>query len=236
MAETGKLSLPLIAAAQAQKHVTVNEALTRLDGLVQLRLTTVGQAAPPGAPAEGEVHAVGSGATGDWVGEDGRLALFVNGGWVFLTPDVGWRGWLEAEGTTAVFDGAAWSAGVGAVSLNGAAFVQRTVEVDHSVSSGSVSTVSGALPQDSVVYGVTGRVLSAIGGAASFKIGVAGSDNRYGSGFGTAAGSWTRGLTGTPLAYYSDEDLILSAEGGAFDGTGSVRLAVHFAELTLPRA
>ena len=38
MADTTNLTLPLLAASQAQKHVTVNEALTRLDGMVQLTL------------------------------------------------------------------------------------------------------------------------------------------------------------------------------------------------------
>ncbi|MDJ1017900.1 MAG: hypothetical protein QNJ35_15435 [Paracoccaceae bacterium] len=45
-----------------------------------------------------------------------------------------------------------------------------------------------------------------------------------------------RGLTGTPLTYYADTNLVLTAGGGSFDGSGSVRLAVHYAELTLPRA
>ena len=33
---TARLGLPLLQPAQAQKHVTVNEALMRLDGLVNL--------------------------------------------------------------------------------------------------------------------------------------------------------------------------------------------------------
>ncbi len=36
--ETTQLKLPLLQASQAQKHVTVNAALMRLDGLAQLRL------------------------------------------------------------------------------------------------------------------------------------------------------------------------------------------------------
>jgi hypothetical protein len=36
MTETANLALPLVQPAQAQKHVTVNEALARLDGLTQL--------------------------------------------------------------------------------------------------------------------------------------------------------------------------------------------------------
>ena len=36
MARTAQLDLPLVMPAQAQKHVTVNEALARLDAAAQL--------------------------------------------------------------------------------------------------------------------------------------------------------------------------------------------------------
>lgn len=236
MTETNRLGLPLLAPAQAQKHVTVNEAFARLDALVQLSLTSVGGTVPPVSPAEGAVHGVGTGATGDWAGQDGALAVFQNGGWAFVVPAAGWRGWSVAAGTGVTHDGAGWIEGAGAISGNGAAFVHRTVEIDHAVGAGATSAIAGALPADAIVYGVTGRVLTTIGGAATMEIGVAGSTNRYGSGIGTGAGAWARGITGSPLAYYGATDLLLTAAGGAFDGTGTFRVAVHFAELTLPRA
>jgi hypothetical protein len=41
-------------AAQAQKHVTVNEALRLLDGLVQLAVLDRHLTAPPASPADGD--------------------------------------------------------------------------------------------------------------------------------------------------------------------------------------
>lgn len=234
MPDTVKLGLPLIAPAQAQKHVTVNESLTRLDALVQLSLGSLEETVPPLSPTEGDVHSVGPGATGDWAGEDGRLAVFANGGWVFVTPRPGWQGW--SGGARVQFDGIGWVEGAGTLSPHGAGFVHRTMETDHAVQSGGTSLIAGILPENVVVYGVTGRVLSDIGGATGFEIGVAGSSDRYGSGVGTEAGAWLRGLTGAPLTYYAATDLLLTALGGSFDGTGTLRVAVHFAELTLPRA
>ncbi len=38
MSETYQFKLALLEAAQAQKHVTVNEAFARLDALAQLRV------------------------------------------------------------------------------------------------------------------------------------------------------------------------------------------------------
>jgi hypothetical protein len=236
MAETSNLGLPLVAPAQAQKHVTVNESFLRLDALTHLVLQTVGNFAPPVTSVEGDAHAVGSGATGLWAGQGGTVAIYQNGGWAFVTPVAGWKGWSAASGTSVTFDGAEWIEGAGALFANGAGFVHRTIEVDHAISSGAVSIISALIPANTSVYGVTGRVLSDIGGASSFEIGVSGSANRYGGGIGTGTGAWARGLTSSPLAYYSDTDLVLSATGGNFDGTGTLRLAVHLAELKLPRA
>ena len=236
MPNTNRLELPLLAPSQSQKHVTVNEALARLDALTQLALTSIGAATPPVSPTEGEAHGVGAGATGDWAGQDGNVALFLNGGWAFLTPAAGWQGWSEADGSRVACDGAEWIAGAGSFSANGAGFVHRTIEIDHSVASGATSSLTAMLPAGCIVYGITGRVISAIGGVSSLEIGVSGSASRYGSGIGTAAGSWARGITGSPLAYFADTDLILGAEGGTFDGSGVIRLAAHVAELTLPRA
>jgi len=51
---TPNLALPELIAAQAQKHVTVNEALRALDALVQLAVLDRDLTAPPGSPAEGQ--------------------------------------------------------------------------------------------------------------------------------------------------------------------------------------
>jgi hypothetical protein len=50
MSETTHLLLPYLAAAQAQKHVTHNEALRLLDGLVQLAVLDRTAPRPPEAP------------------------------------------------------------------------------------------------------------------------------------------------------------------------------------------
>jgi hypothetical protein len=80
------LQLPFLQPSQAQKHVTHNTALERLDILVQLRLLEVAAITPPAVPVEGQIFALGSGATGDWAGHDGELAIYLNGGWIFEPP------------------------------------------------------------------------------------------------------------------------------------------------------
>lgn len=236
MVETTTLGLPLLTGNQAQKHLTVNEALQRIDALAQISLQSKDQTTPPAAAVEGQVWAVPNGAEGAWTSQEGRLALWLGGGWLFVAPGTGWTAFILDLGNRATFDGAEWVAGLGSATLHGSGFVQCSVEIDHELTSGVSSVVVAALPANSVVYGITGRVVSTIGGAVAMEIGVTESMTRYGSGIGTTEGSWARGITGSPIAYYSPTDLILTASGGSFDGTGIFRLAVHYVELTLPRA
>ena len=98
---TTHLLLPYILAAQAQKHVTHNEALRLLDGLVQLSVLDRDLTAPPGSPADGDRYIVASGATGDWAGWDLNVALWTDGVWLRLPPRTGWRVWIEDEGMSA---------------------------------------------------------------------------------------------------------------------------------------
>ena len=116
---TPKLHLPLIAAQQAQKHVTHNEALTTLDALVQASVKDRDLNAPPASPVEGDIYIVAASASGDWAGHEGELAEFRNGGWVFHAPREGWRVWVEDEDKLLAFDAAAWVNVTGGVqSLN----------------------------------------------------------------------------------------------------------------------
>jgi hypothetical protein len=102
------LALPYIDAAQAQKHVTHNEAMQLLDGLVHLSVAARNQAAPPAQPAEGQRFLVATGATGSFTGKDLQIATYLSGAWVFLVPRAGWRAFVEAESLLLIYDGASW--------------------------------------------------------------------------------------------------------------------------------
>lgn len=102
------LSLPLILPAQAQKHVTHNEALRLLDVMVQLAVKSRALATPPASPVLGDRYIVPVVASGVWAGQAGRIALYESGAWQFFAPLKGWQAWVEAEAAMAVFDGAVW--------------------------------------------------------------------------------------------------------------------------------
>jgi hypothetical protein len=87
---TPRYFLPLLFSGQAQKEFYVNEAHALTDAL--LHAACEGEAAdPPAAPAEGEGWLVGTGATGAWAGQDGKLASFQAGNWLFAVPNDGMR-------------------------------------------------------------------------------------------------------------------------------------------------
>ena len=72
MDETPNLALPYIVAAQAQKHVTHNEAIRALDAVVQIGALDRDLAAPPGSPANGDRYIVAPSASGAWLGKVGQ--------------------------------------------------------------------------------------------------------------------------------------------------------------------
>jgi Protein of unknown function (DUF2793) len=115
MSNTPNLSLPYLAAGQAQKHVTLNESLRMLDAIVQLAVASRGVTAPPATPANGQSHIVPSGATGLWSGQAGRIAAFQDGGWIFYPPVEGWTAWVRDEDKLYAFDGAGWIVASGAI-------------------------------------------------------------------------------------------------------------------------
>ncbi|WP_019955866.1 DUF2793 domain-containing protein [Yoonia vestfoldensis] len=107
--QSPRLSLPFILPAQAQKHVTHNEAIELLDLIVQLTLVSVSQTTPPAAPAEGQAWGVPSGATGDWAGQDSMIATWRGGGWLFVAPQDGWVAWVTDAAALSVRADGIWT-------------------------------------------------------------------------------------------------------------------------------
>ena len=111
MADTDRLALPLLTAAQAQKEVTHNEALAVLDVAVQAVVVSIAPSAVPVAPITGQCWIVGAAATGAWAGRDGAIAAWTSGGWRFIAPFEGMSVWSLADATTARRSATAWITG-----------------------------------------------------------------------------------------------------------------------------
>ncbi len=244
---TPNLALPFLAAAQAQKHVTVNEALARLDGLVQLTVKNRDLTVPPASPAEGERYIVAAGATGAWAGWDGEVALFTGGAWFRLSPQEGWRVWVEDEGALLVRMGGAWlklDVALGLLVRGPAVEVARGpsgssigLHVDEELLSGlSGASVTStiAIPDRAIVLAVSTRTVTAISGATFWDCGIAGEPAKFGGSLGVEAGSTNVGVIG-PQAFYAPTPIVLTANGGNFTG-GDVRIAIQYLLPTAPVA
>jgi hypothetical protein len=236
MSSTAQFALPLVMPAQAQKHVTVNEALARLDAVAQLRVVSSSVTVPPAEARDGESYIVPIGAADVWTGNEQRIAVFSNGGWVFIEPRIGWRAWDLGAGGPRTFDGSDWVLDAQAVGASGAATLWKVMEFEHQVAPGASNSTSVPIPAGSVVFAVTGRVVDALlgPGLGSWRLGVAGSNDRYGAGLGVMAGAYAHGITGSPVTYYAPTPLVITGEGGALSG-GTIRLAVHMMQFRPPR-
>lgn len=105
---TDILGLPTLAAAQAQKHVTMNEALIALDHLAQIGVIEVGLDTPPGSPSDGDRYIIGGSPTGAWAGQADKLTALEDGAWRFYSPFEGLQVWASDDNITYVYDGTDW--------------------------------------------------------------------------------------------------------------------------------
>lgn len=103
-----RLSLPFLAAGQAQKEISHNEALQLLDLLVQPVALSADLSTPPASPAEGECWIVGPSPDGLWAGQTGCITQWTAAGWRFAAPATGWRCHVADRGAVMIHDGSAW--------------------------------------------------------------------------------------------------------------------------------
>lgn len=232
MSETTRLDLPLLAAAQAQKHVTHNEALLRLDALSHPAVQSRDLTAPPAA-SEGQLFLVAPGATAEWAGRDGQVAELRNGAWEFYPPFDGLSLHILSEGIGLSYLSGSWHEADGVWSAQrilargsfGAQSEHRVIEAELSSLSGAYVETTAIIPNRAIVFCVSTRTSEAVTGAASYDCGLSGESSKFGGSLGVSAGSSNLGVIG-PTAFYADTPVRLTANGADFSG-GTVRLAVH---------
>jgi microcystin-dependent protein len=128
---TDNLQLPYVAAAQAQKHVTHNEALRKLDTLVQLAVLDSTLTEPPASPGAGDRYIVAASGTDDWAGHDGEVATWVDGLWEFATPGEGWLAFDLAAEALLVFLAGTWAPAAAAPSPTDQLGVNTTADTTN---------------------------------------------------------------------------------------------------------
>ncbi len=112
MDTTSNLNLPVLAPAQALKHITHNEAIRGLDRLVHLQVAGI-LSVPPSGWRDGDIEAetrfiIGKNAQNEWVGHEGDIVVLEEDKWVFLTPQTGWLCWNTQDSSLRVREANAW--------------------------------------------------------------------------------------------------------------------------------
>ena len=237
--QTEKLSLPYLVPEQAQKHVTINEAFSRLDLLVQMQVKEKDKNLAPVTPAECDGYIIGSSPSGDWAQHAGKLAFYQDKKWVFLTPQNGWRVWNSSDATLYVQHAGSWqsvSGGVATSAQNASTSPDFYVEeIDHTIIAGASNDTALTIPNKTTVLAITGRVLTVLGGARTWKLGVAGSEDRYGNQIGYQKDSTVIGVSSSPVTYYADTPVKLTPTSGQFS-SGKIRLKIYAMKFALPEA
>ncbi len=196
---TLNLGLPYIAAGQAQKHVTHNDALDLADALINLTVLSRVVNAPPATPLNGARYLLPATPTGAFAGQGGNIAVYQNGGWRYIVPKTGWRTYIIDEQIIVAFNGTTWNAlqsasispsarlenmlgyGIGttfdtanplSVKLNGALFTALTTGSGGTGDLRLTLNKSTALNTVSQLYqtGFSGRAETGLAGDDSYRI------------------------------------------------------------------
>jgi hypothetical protein len=112
MSNSTNLTLPFLTLGQAQKHVTVNESLLRLDALVQLAVVSATTTTEPGSPSDGQIYILPTGKTGTHWGAmaNNALAYYRDGVWEEITPREGFVAYVKDTDLIRSYSGSSWTA------------------------------------------------------------------------------------------------------------------------------
>lgn len=214
------LLLPYIMAAQAQKHVTHNEAIRALDALLQIAVADRDLAGPPDSPADGARYIVATSPTGGWSGKQGQIAAWQDGAWAFYPPREGWIAWISDEDMLVAWSGSAWVAAGGvdpAAGLQNLTMlgVNATADTTNRLSVASAATLLNhagdghQLKINKAAAGSTASLLFQTGFSGRAEIGTTGTDQFEFKVSGDGA-AWY-----TPLQVLPSGCVAQTADGGA---------------------
>ncbi|WP_299309869.1 DUF2793 domain-containing protein [uncultured Croceicoccus sp.] len=101
---TPRFAFPMLYAAQAQKEYFVNEALSRVDALMQCVVEGIASS-EPATPQNGQNWIVANAASGAFQGQDGKIACRQQGQWLFAAPSPAMLVFDRTLGKQRRFDG-----------------------------------------------------------------------------------------------------------------------------------
>ncbi len=235
---TGRLKLPYIMQAQAQKEVTHNQALNILDVLVNTVVQSIIDT-PPDKVNESDIYIVGDNPQGIFDGNANHLAQFSEGGWSFYQP-LNYMEVMVIEQTQKfTFVNNAWVPidSVGSTASSSSKVNQKNNENNTLLEikqwqedleiKGKIVTSKNVIPHHSLVIAVNIWVTEEVSGTPSFAIGVKDDPSRYGDKLKANKDTTNIGMTYHPITYYYDTPITIMPNQMEFKG-GVVRISVQY--------
>lgn len=150
MTVSNRLGITEMAETQNNREATVNEAIAKLEaGATCFAVISIGDTAPPGSPAEGDLYVLGASPTGAWSGQGKHVTVYYNAAWFFLPPIEGALAYAQDDNAYYFYDGSAWSLFAGGGGGGVGDVVGPASAVDSNIA--LFNTTTGKLIKDSGV-------------------------------------------------------------------------------------
>lgn len=126
------------------------------------------------------------------------------------------------------------------VGPNGETTNSKIASTEIGAAVGATITAVGLIPDGALVLGVSTRITADLGvssGTTGYAVGDGVDPNRWGDIVGTVAGTTSNNSNATNTAvnlFIAANNVVLTAAGGNFDGTGTVRISVHYIDISAP--
>ena len=148
---TPNAGIPYVPENTADPAAGLNLSLNVIDALLQTSVIDMGLTEPPASPSDGDLHIVGTSATGEWEGQDDNLARYVEEGdfWQFYEAGESAHVILNRDDNSIyAWNGSAWiaAAGLPDAPSDGTGYVRKDaqwVPESGGGGGGSVDSVNG---------------------------------------------------------------------------------------------
>lgn len=238
---TPTLNLPFILPSQAQKHVTVNESLSLIDGLVQMSLKDINISQAPELAQNGDAYMISSDPIGDWASFAGHIALWSEGQWLYVRPQDGWTAWIEPLNGLHVFDHGTWAplaiqgrSGQSVLDENGRLTSRLMPGLDifsqltacPLSATATQSQESGAyIPSHHLLIGVRAVVSTALSDGVKWSLGDGVTANKFATSMDAAVGVEALAFCDPPRVYWEDTPIRVTTN--ADNSAGALNITVY---------
>ncbi len=107
--KTNNLNIQLLYSNQAKKEISINEALVKLDSLLNAGAISMQLSSPPSSPKDGDLYIVGKSPNGLWAKYEDYITYYYHS-WYFIQPKTGSLMWVNDQRNLFYYSDGSWNA------------------------------------------------------------------------------------------------------------------------------